>query len=345
TDDLRRRIDRMVIGFTADEKPVTAGMLKATGALTVLLREAVKPNLVQTLENTPAFIHGGPFANIAHGCNSLVATKTALKLADVVVTEAGFGADLGAEKFFSIKCRYGKLQPAAVVVVATVRALKMHGGLAKDQLGGQNSDALLRGCSNLFQHCENLSGFGLPVVVAINRFPADSSEELDLLRRECSVRNLPIALSEVWSRGGAGGEELARQVLRVLAGQTGEFCHLYEDGDSLKAKIETVARRIYRADSVIYTPAAEKGLAMAEKAGLAGAPVCMAKTQYSFSDDPKKIGCPRGFSLTVRDVRLAVGAGFVVAICGDIMTMPGLPKVPAAEQIDIDQSGLVTGLF
>ena len=344
--DLKARLSRMVVGYTYDEKPVTAGDLKAAGAMAALLKDALKPNLVQTLEGTPAFVHGGPFANIAHGCNSVIATRMALKLGDYAVTEAGFGADLGAEKFFDIKCRAAGLRPDAVVVVATVRALKHHGGAAKDALGREDLDALRAGMPNLLRHVENIREvYGLPCVVAINRFPTDTASELELVERLCGELGVRAVLSEVWGRGGAGGEALAREVVRLCAEETGDFRFAYDSDDSLRAKIEAVARRVYRAENVSFTALAERELAQLEALGFGSLPVCMAKTQYSFSDDAKKLGAPEGFTLTVRKLRVSAGAGFVVALTGDIMTMPGLPKSPAAERIDVDENGVISGLF
>ena len=344
--DLKARLSRMVVGYTYDEKPVTAGDLKAAGAMAALLKDALKPNLVQTLEGTPAFVHGGPFANIAHGCNSVIATRMALKLGDYAVTEAGFGADLGAEKFFDIKCRAARLRPDAVVVVATVRALKHHGGAAKDALGREDLDALRAGMPNLLRHVENIREvYGLPCVVAINRFPTDTSSELELVERLCGELGVRAVLSEVWGRGGKGGEALAREVVRLCAEETGDFRFAYDSDDSLRAKIEAVAHRVYRAENVSFTALAERELAQLEALGFGSLPVCMAKTQYSFSDDAKKLGAPEGFTLTVRKLRVSAGAGFVVALTGDIMTMPGLPKSPAAERIDVDENGVISGLF
>ena len=344
--DLKARLSRMVVGYTYDEKPVTAGDLKAAGAMAALLKDALKPNLVQTLEGTPAFVHGGPFANIAHGCNSVIATRMALKLGDYAVTEAGFGADLGAEKFFDIKCRAAGLRPDAVVVVATVRALKHHGGAAKDALGREDLDALRAGMPNLLRHVENIREvYGLPCVVAINRFPTDTASELELVERLCGELGVRAVLSEVWGRGGAGGEALAREVVRLCAEETGDFRFAYDSDDSLRAKIEAVARRVYRAENVSFTALAERELAQLEALGFGSLPVCMAKTQYSFSDDAKKLGAPEGFTLTVRKLRVSAGAGFIVALTGDIMTMPGLPKSPAAERIDVDENGVISGLF
>ena len=344
--DLKARLARMVVGYTYDGRAVTAGDLKAAGAMAALLKDALKPNLVQTLEGTPAFVHGGPFANIAHGCNSVIATRMALKLGDYAVTEAGFGADLGAEKFFDIKCRAAGLRPDAVVVVATVRALKHHGGAAKDALGREDLDALRAGLPNLLRHVENIREvYGLPCVVAINRFPTDTEAELALVERLCGELGVRAVLSEVWARGGAGGEALAREVVRLCEEETPDFRFAYGDGEGLRGKIEAVARRVYRAGDVAFTTAAERELAQLEELGFGALPVCMAKTQYSFSDDAKKLGAPEGFTLTVRKLRVSAGAGFVVALTGDIMTMPGLPRVPAAEKIDVDENGRISGLF
>ncbi len=345
-DDLKERLRSIVIGYTRDDRPVTAGQLKAHGAMAALLKEALKPNLVQTLEHTPAFIHGGPFANIAHGCNSLIATRTALKLADYVVTEAGFGADLGAEKFLDIKCRIGQLHPSAVVIVATVRALKHHGGVAKADLASENLAALEKGIPNLLRHIENITvKFGLPAVVAINRFPTDSQAELDLIRRKCGEYGANVALSEVWGKGSEGGLELAEEVVRIADAGTQPHRFIYPDDMSLRAKIEKIATDIYGADGADFAPAALKELAKLEEIGYGSLPVCMAKTQYSLSDDPLKKGCPSGFRITVRNAKVSAGAGFVVALTGEMMTMPGLPKVPAAESIDIASDGRISGLF
>ena len=343
--DLKARLARIIVGYTRDEQPVTAGQLKAQGAMAALLRDALKPNLVQTLEGTPAFIHGGPFANIAHGCNSVTATRMALRLGEYAVTEAGFGADLGAEKFLDIKCRVAGLRPDAVVVVATVRALKHHGGAAKTELGSEDLSALERGLPNLLQHVENITKvYRLPCVVAVNRFPTDTEAELELVERRCRELGVNVARSEVWGRGGDGGVELAREVVR-LCEQPNDFAFAYPDELGIREKIEAIATRVYRADAVELTAAAEKQLAQLEALGFGGLPVCMAKTQYSFSDDPKKLGAPRGFKLTVRNLKVSAGAGFIVALTGDIMTMPGLPKAPAAERIDVDENGVISGLF
>ncbi|HQA16681.1 MAG TPA: formate--tetrahydrofolate ligase [Candidatus Avimonas sp.] len=343
--DLKNNLSKIVVGYTRDQKPVTCGQLKAEGALAVLLKDAINPNLVQTLEHTPALVHGGPFANIAHGCNSIVATKMALKLGEYAITEAGFGGDLGAEKFFDIKCRKAGLKPDAVVIVATVRALKSHGGVEKTRLSEENLEALEKGLPNLIKHIENITQkFGLPAVVAINRFPQDTDAELEIVRRRCAETGANVALSEVWAKGGEGGIELAKEVIRIAA-QPNDFRLVYDDRMPLKEKIMTIAREIYGADGVDFLPAASKELDRLTALGYGSLPVCIAKTQYSFSDNPQLAGRPTGFKITVREVRLSAGAGFVVAITGDIMTMPGLPKVPAAEKIDIDESGRITGLF
>ncbi|MDD5938897.1 MAG: formate--tetrahydrofolate ligase, partial [Clostridiales bacterium] len=338
--DLKARLGRMVVAYTRSGAPVTAHDLKAEGAMAALLKDAVKPNLVQTLEGTPALIHGGPFANIAHGCNSVTATDAALRLADYVVTEAGFGADLGAEKFLDIKCRAAGLKPDAAVIVATVRALKHHGGCPKAELGRENLEALEKGLPNLLKHVENITRvYGLPAVVAINRFDNDTEAEIELIRRACDTYGVKVALSEVWGRGGAGGEELAREVLRVIETGENRFRFAYPDEMPLKEKIEAVAEKVYGADGVNFAPAAAKELAKLTDLGFGSLPVCMAKTQYSLSDDQNLLGAPKGFTITVRKVKVSAGAGFVVALTGDIMTMPGLPKVPAAENIDGDENG------
>ena len=342
--DLKERLSRIVCAYTYDGKPVTAGQIGAAGAMTALLKDALDPNLVQTLENNPAIIHGGPFANIAHGCNSAIATKLSLKLADYVVTEAGFGADLGAEKFLDIKCRYAGLNPAAVVLVATVRALKSHGGVAKADLNKPNAEAVRAGAANLTRHIENLQGFGLPVCVAINAFPTDTAEEIAVINEICAKVGVPCALSEVFAKGGEGGKELAETVLSVLD-DTARVQYTYPLEASLTEKIEAVAKKIYRADGVNYTAAAKKTLDELTALGYGNLPICIAKTQYSFSDDAKLICAPEGFTMNVREVRLSAGAGFVVVICGSIMTMPGLPKHPAAMDIDVDGEGKITGLF
>ena len=344
--DLKERLGRMVVGYTYADKPVLARDLKAEGAMTALLKDAIKPNLVQTLEHTPALIHGGPFANIAHGCNSISATDTALKLGDYVVTEAGFGADLGAEKFLDIKCRYAAFNPDAVVIVATVRALKHHGGCAKADLNKENLPALEAGLPNLLRHVENITKvYGLPAVVAINRFDCDTEAELSMIREACGKFGVNVALSEVWAKGGAGGVELAREVLRVIEEEENQFSFAYQLDIPLSEKIEAVARRIYGADGVDFAPAAAKELKRLEELGYGNLPVCMAKTQYSFSDDPAKLGAPENYRITVRKVKVSAGAGFVVVLTGEVMTMPGLPKVPAAESIDVDENGKIVGLF
>ena len=343
--DLKRRLAKIIVAYTFDGKPVTAGDLKATGSMAALLKDALKPNLIQTLEHTPALVHGGPFANIAHGCNSVRATKTALKLADYVITEAGFGADLGAEKFFDIKCRMAGLKPDAVVLVATVRALKYNGGVPKDELSAENLEALKKGIVNLEKHIENLQKFGVPVVVTLNSFITDTKEETDYIEKFCKDRGCEFALSEVWQKGGEGGIELANRVLYTLENKESNFKVLYDDSLSLKEKIEKIAKEIYGADGVTYTAAAEKELKRITDLGMGDFPVCMAKTQYSLSDDAKKLGRPSGFKINVREVYASAGAGFVVAINGAIMTMPGLSKKPAAYGIDVDDNGVITGLF
>lgn len=344
-EDLKERVSRIVVGYTYDEKPVTAGQLKAQGAMAALLKDALKPNLVQTLEKTPALIHGGPFANIAHGCNSVMATRMAMKMADYVVTEAGFGADLGAEKFLDIKCRMADIRPSAVVVVATVRALKHHGGVSKADLGTENLSALEKGLPNLLQHVENITkGFGLPAVVAINRFPTDTEAELKLVEDKCRQLGVNVALSEVWGKGGEGGIALAEEVVR-LCEEPNDFQFTYELDCSIREKLQAIAQKIYHADDVKFLPAAEKEMKQLEDLGFGNLPICVAKTQYSFSDDQSLLGAPRGFDLTVRNLKVSAGAGFIVALTGNIMTMPGLPKKPAAENIDVDASGKITGLF
>lgn len=345
-DDLKKRLKNIVVAYDTSDKPVTAGDLKAEGSMAVLLKDALKPNLVQTLEHTPAFVHGGPFANIAHGCNSVMATNMALKLGDYVVTEAGFGADLGAEKFLDIKCRMSGLKPSVVVIVATVRALKHHGGVIKIELGEENLEALERGLPNLIRHIENINKtFGLPAVVAINRFPTDYESELNLVREKCKEAGANVALSEVWARGGEGGIELAKEVLRLMDEEKSDFKFVYSDEMSIKDKINAIVQKIYHGDGVEFTPAATKQIDKLEKYGFGKLPICMAKNQYSFSDDPKKLGAPKDFKVTVRDLKVSAGAGFIVAITGEIMTMPGLPKYPAAEKIDVDSEGRITGLF
>jgi formate--tetrahydrofolate ligase len=350
-DDLKARLSKIVAGYTygkqsaGGDQPVTAGQLHAQGAMAALLKDALKPNLVQTLEGTPAFVHGGPFANIAHGCNSVMATRLALKLGDYVVTEAGFGADLGAEKFLDIKCRLAGLNPSAVVIVATVRALKSHGGVPKAELGRENLAALEAGLPNLLQHIENITQvYGLPAVVAINAFPTDTKAELDLVEKLCNGKGVNVVLSEVWAKGGEGGKALAEKVIELCEGKA-NFKFSYELGGGIADKIEAIAKRIYHADGVDILPDAQKEIAQLEKLGYGNIPVCMAKTQYSFTDDPAKLGAPRGWRLTVRKVKVSAGAGFVVALTGEIMTMPGLPPLPAAEKIDVDNTGKISGLF
>ena len=343
--DLKRRLGQIIVGYSYEGKPVTADDLKATGAMAALLKDALKPNLIQTLEHTPAIVHGGPFANIAHGCNSVRATKTALKLADYVITEAGFGADLGAEKFFDIKCRKAGLKPDAVVLVATIRALKYNGGVAKADLGAENLEALAKGIVNLEKHIENLQKYGVPVVVTLNSFVTDTKAETDFVEKFCKDRDCEFALSEVWEKGGEGGVALAEKVLETLEKKESHFAPLYEDGLSLREKIEKVAKEIYGADGVSYAPAAAKELKRIEDLGMGHFPICMAKTQYSLSDDEKKLGRPSGFTLNVREVYVSAGAEFVVALTGSIMTLPGLGKAPAAYGIDADDNGVITGLF
>ena len=343
--DLKKRLGRIIVAYTFDGKPVTADDLQATGSMAALLKDALKPNLIQTLEHTPAIVHGGPFANISHGCNSVRATKTALKLADYVITEAGFGADLGAEKFFDIKCRMAGLKPDAVVLVATISALKYHGGVPKDELSSENLDALKAGIVNLEKHIENLHKFGVPVVVTLNSFVTDTKAETDFVEQFCKERGCEFALSEVWEKGGEGGIDLANKVLETIEHKESNFKVLYDDSLSLKEKIETVAKEIYGADGVTYSPAAERELKRITDLGMGDFPVCMAKTQYSLSDDAKKLGRPSGFKINVREVYASAGAGFVVAVNGSIMTMPGLSKKPAAYGIDVDDNGVITGLF
>jgi formate--tetrahydrofolate ligase len=344
--DLKSRLSRIIVGYTYEGRPVTAGDLKAQGAMTALLKEAINPNLVQTLEGTPAFIHGGPFANIAHGCNSLIATKLALKLADYVVTEAGFGADLGAEKFIDIKCRTGQLRPDAAVLVASVRALKLHGGALKQELTRENLSALEKGLPNMIKHIQNIKEiYGLPVTVAINRFPTDTRAELDMIFEACKGMNVSAAVSDVYSKGSEGGLALAENVLNIIREGQNNFKYVYPSEMSIREKIETIAQKIYGADGVDFTGETQKEMATLESLGYGDLPVCMAKTQYSLSDDPRLLGRPEGFRITVRQVKVAAGAGFVVAMTGSIMTMPGLPKEPAAEKIDVDENGRITGLF
>ena len=343
---LKERLGRMIVGYTYDDKPVTCAELKAAGAMTALLKDAIKPNLVQTLEGTPAFVHGGPFANIAHGCNSVMATRMALKMGDYAVTEAGFGADLGAEKFLDIKCRMANLTPDAVVIVATVRALKMHGGLAKTELTEENIPALERGVPNLLRHVSNIKNvFGLPCVVAVNRFPTDTDAEFDFIIEKCRELGVNTVLSTVWADGGRGGEALAREVVRLCEEEKGSFTFAYDADMTIEQKIDAIVRRIYGGDGASIAPAAKKQIARLTELGFGNMPVCMAKTQYSFSDDQTKLGAPTGFTVTVRSVKVSAGAGFIVALTGDIMTMPGLPKVPAAERIDVDENGMISGLF
>ena len=343
--DLKERLSRIIVAYTYDDKPVTAGQLKAQGAMAALLKDALKPNLVQTLEGTPAFIHGGPFANIAHGCNSVTATRMAMKLGDYAVTEAGFGADLGAEKFLDIKCRMAGLTPSVVVVVATVRALKHHGGVAKADLNNENLVALEAGLPNLLQHVENITKvFKLPCVVAINAFPTDTEAELKLVEEKCHELGVNVALSEVWAKGGEGGKALAEEVVR-LCEEPNDFTFSYEDNMSIMEKLNAIATKIYRADGVQLVGSAVKQIKQLEELGFSNMPICMAKTQYSFSDDQKKLGAPRNFTIQVRNLKVSAGAGFIVALTGDIMTMPGLPKVPAAEKIDVDENGVISGLF
>ena len=343
-EDLKARLSRMVVAYNRKGETVTAGDLQATGAMALLLKDAIKPNLVQTLENTPAIIHGGPFANIAHGCNSVMATQTALKLGDYVVTEAGFGADLGAEKFFDIKCRYAGLKPDVAVIVATVRALKMNGGVAKDNLAEENLDALKAGSANLLRHLDNVAKYGVPAVVAINRFPTDTEAELELLRDLCKEKGIDVVLSEVFAKGGEGGMELAKEVINICENQKSDFHTLYDVNDSIEDKMNTIATEIYGADGVDFTADALKQVRELEKLGLDRLPICVAKTQYSFTDDPKKLGAPKNFRITVREVKVSAGAGFIVALTGSIMTMPGLPKVPAANGMDILSDGTIIGL-
>lgn len=344
--DLKQRLSRIIVGYTYDDKPVTAGDLKAVGAMAALLKDALKPNLVQTLEHTPAFVHGGPFANIAHGCNSILATRLAMKTGDYAVTEAGFGADLGAEKFLDIKCRVAGLTPSAVVIVATVRALKMHGGLAKTELGSENLEALEKGLPNLLRHVSNIKNvYGLPSVVAVNRFPTDTDAEIELVIKKCAELGVKAILSDVWAKGGEGGKELAAEVVRLCEEEKPNFRFSYPDDFTLEQKIEAVATKVYGGTGVNYTMAAKKQLQRLTELGFANMPVCIAKTQYSFSDDPTKLGAPADFSITVRSVKVSAGAGFVVVLTGDIMTMPGLPKVPVAQRIDVDENGVISGLF
>jgi formate--tetrahydrofolate ligase len=343
--DLKERCGRIIVGYTYGGEPVTAHDLKAEGAMAALLKDALKPNLVQTLEGTPAFVHGGPFANIAHGCNSVTATRMALKIGDYIVTEAGFAADLGAEKFLDIKCRMAGLRPDAVVMVATVRALKYHGGVAKADLNEENLEALEKGLPNLLQHVSNIKDvYGLPCVVAINAFPTDTKAELDLVEAKCRELGVNVALSEVWAKGGEGGKALAEEVVR-LCDQPNDFRFSYDLDMSIEEKLEAICKKIYHADGVTLTPGARKQLKKLEEIGCGGMPICMAKTQYSFSDDASLLGAPKDFTITVRNLKVSAGAGFIVALTGDIMTMPGLPKSPAAERIDVDENGVISGLF
>ena len=343
-EDMKKRLGNIIIGYTRSGRIVRAKELNVTGALTLLFKDAIKPNLVQTLEGTPALIHGGPFANIAHGCNSVMATKYALKMADYTVTEAGFGADLGAEKFLDIKCRFTGFKPNAVVIVATIRALKMHGGLAKTELGTENIEALKKGMTNLAKHIENIHKFGLPIVVAINAFPTDTENELQELKTLCESMGASVSISEAWVKGGEGAIDLAKKVIEA-AEKPSDFHYMYDENDTIKNKINAIATKIYGADGVNYTPAVEKTIAELEAAGLDKMPICMAKTQYSLSDDQTKLGAPTGFRITVRELRISAGAGFIVALTGNVLTMPGLPKKPAAENMDIDINGKITGLF
>ena len=344
--DLKERLSRIIVGYSYEGKPVTAGDLKAVGAMAALLKDALKPNLVQTLEGTPAFVHGGPFANIAHGCNSVMATRMAMKLGDYTVTEAGFGADLGAEKFLDIKCRMAGLTPDAVVVVATVRALKMHGGLPKTALNTEDLDALGKGVPNLLRHVSNITKvYGLPCVVAVNRFPTDTDAEIDFIIQKCRELGVNTVLSTVWAEGGKGGEALAREVVRLCEEEQGDFRFSYELDASIEEKIRAVVTRVYGGKDISILPAAQKQIDELTKLGFAGLPVCIAKTQYSFSDDPAKLGAPEDFTVTVKNVKVSAGAGFIVVLTGDIMTMPGLPRVPAAEKIDVDEDGVISGLF
>ena len=343
--DLKERLGKMIVAYTYDGKPVTAHDLKAEGAMAALLKDAVKPNLVQTLEGTPAFIHGGPFANIAHGCNSVMATRMALKVADYAVTEAGFAADLGAEKFIDIKCRKAGLVPSAVVIVATVRALKYHGGVPKPELNQENLEALEQGLPNLLQHVDNVKNvYGLPCVVAINAFPTDTKAELDLVEKKCNELGVNVALSEVWAKGGEGGIALAQEVVR-LCEEPNSFSFVYDEKASIQEKLDTIVKKVYHGDKVVLTPNAKKQAQQLADLGFGGLPICMAKTQYSFSDNAALLGAPKGFEVTVRNLKVCAGAGFIVALTGDIMTMPGLPRVPAAEKIDVDENGKITGLF
>ena len=343
--DLKERLARIIVGYSYDGKPVTAGDLKAVGAMTALLKDAIKPNLVQTLEGTPAFVHGGPFANIAHGCNSVIATRMAMRLGDYAVTEAGFGADLGAEKFLDIKCRYAGLKPSAVVMVATVRALKMHGGLAKTELGSENIEALEKGVPNLLRHVSNITNvYKLPCVVAVNRFPTDTDKEIEFIIDKCKDLGVNVVLSNVWAEGGKGGEELAKEVV-ALCEKENDFSFSYELDGSIEDKIEAIVKRVYGGNGISVLPAAKKQIETLRELGFDKLPICVAKTQYSFSDDPTKLGAPENFTVTIKNVKVSAGAGFIVVLTGDIMTMPGLPRVPAAEKIDVDENGVISGLF
>ncbi len=344
-EDLKKRLGKIIVAYTYEGNPVTAGDLKAEGAMTALLKEALKPNLVQTLENTPAIMHGGPFANIAHGCNSVRATQLALKLSDIVITEAGFGADLGAEKFLDIKCRKAQLSPSAVVLVATIRALKYNGGVSKTQLEAEDLEALSEGFSNLEKHIENLKKYGIPVIVTLNAFVTDTKKEIEMVREKCQALDADFALSEVWEKGGEGGIELAKTILHTLETKASHFKPIYDEKDTIENKIETVASQLYGADGVIYTPQAKKSIKTLVQHHLDKLPVCIAKTQYSLSDNPKALGRPKHFSITVREIHVSAGAGFIVVITGNVMTMPGLPKQPAAEEIDVDKKGNIIGLF
>ena len=344
--DLKNRLSNIIVGYTFNEEPVTAGQLNAAGAMAALLKDAIKPNLVQTLEGNPALVHGGPFANIAHGCNSVTATKLALKLGDYAITEAGFGADLGAEKFLDIKCRMAGLTPSAVVMVATVRALKMHGGLDKKALGEENLEALEKGIPNLLRHVSNIKNvYKLPCVVAVNRFPTDTDNEINFIIEKCKDLGVNVVLSNVWAEGGKGGEEMAREVVRLCEEEKGDFTFSYDLDLTIEEKIDAIVKNVYGGDGVVLTPNAKKQAQKLTEMGFGNCPICMAKTQYSFSDDPTKLGAPNGFTVTVRNLKISAGAGFIVALTGDIMTMPGLPKAPAAERIDIDENGKITGLF
>ncbi len=343
--DLKERLSKLIVGYTYDDKPVTAGDLKAQGAMTALLKDAIKPNLVQTLEGTPAFVHGGPFANIAHGCNSVIATKLAMRLGDYAITEAGFGADLGAEKFLDIKCRFANLKPSAVVMVATIRAIKMHGGVAKSDLNSENCDALVKGMPNLLRHVKNITDvYKLPCVVAVNKFPTDTEKEVELIIAECKKLGVNVVLSDVWAKGGEGGIELAKEVV-ALCERENDFTFSYDTKDTIENKIDAIVRKVYGGDGVVFTADAQKQIKQLTDLGFGNLPICMAKTQYSFSDDMTKTGAPENFKITVRNLKVSAGAGFIVALTGDIMTMPGLPKVPAAEKIDVDENGKITGLF